>query len=66
MCSDLLGTTQRFNLPGSHGAGTWGERLELPFADYDRHPLYGPRLAAVRRLLTETGRQAHALILPTA
>src|SRR6185369_16292056 len=54
MSSDLLGTTQRFNLPGSYGAGTWSERLELPLPDYDRHPIYGPRLATVRQLIAET------------
>lgn len=62
MSSDLLGTTQRFNLPGSYGAGTWSERLELPLADYDRHPIYGPRLATVRQLIAETGRELHALV----
>jgi 4-alpha-glucanotransferase len=61
LSSDLLGTTQRFNLPGSYGGGTWSERLELPLGDYDRHPVYGPRLAAVRRLIAETGREAQLL-----
>ncbi len=57
MSSDLLGTTQRFNLPGSYGAGTWSERLELPMGEYERHPVYGPRIAAVRHLIAETGRE---------
>lgn len=56
MSSDLLGTTQRFNLPGSYGADTWNERLEFPVGDYATHPVYGKRIAAVVRLIAETGR----------
>jgi 4-alpha-glucanotransferase len=56
MSSDLLGTTQRFNLPGSYGAGTWSERLELPLAHYDDHPVYGPRVAKAKQLVAESGR----------
>jgi 4-alpha-glucanotransferase len=56
LSSDLFGTAQRFNLPGSYGAGTWCERLESPIGEYVRHPVYGPRLATVRRLIEETGR----------
>jgi 4-alpha-glucanotransferase len=56
MSSDLLGTPQRFNLPGSYGADTWCERLELPMRDYGTHPVYGQRIETVTRLIAETGR----------
>lgn len=56
MSSDLLGTPQRFNLPGSYGADTWNERLEFPLGDYPEHPVYGKRIDAVVRLIDETGR----------
>jgi 4-alpha-glucanotransferase len=56
MSSDLLGTSQRFNLPGSYGAETWSERLEFPLSECSAHPVYGPRIATVRRLILETQR----------
>jgi 4-alpha-glucanotransferase len=59
MSSDLLGTSQRFNLPGSYGADTWCERLEFPLADYRRHPAYAKRIATAARLIAECGRGAN-------
>ena len=56
MSSDLLGTPQRFNLPGSYGADTWAERLELPMGGYAAHAVYGKRIETVARLIAETGR----------
>lgn len=56
MCSDLFGIPLRFNLPGSYGRGTWSDRLEFPIQEYLAHPVYGPRIAAVTRLIRETGR----------
>lgn len=56
MCSDLLGIPLRFNLPGSYGKGTWSDRLEMPLADFKRHPVFGPRLAAVAAMIPETNR----------
>lgn len=56
MSSDLLGTAQRFNLPGSYGSETWCERLELPFAELERHPLYGARIAAAEKAILDSGR----------
>jgi 4-alpha-glucanotransferase len=56
LSSDMLGTAQRFNLPGSYGADTWCERLEMPLSDYVRHPVYGKRVQAVSRLIEESGR----------
>lgn len=56
MTSDLLGTALRFNLPGSYGAETWSERLEFSLADYERHPVYGKRIASATWLIAESGR----------
>jgi 4-alpha-glucanotransferase len=56
LSSDLLGTSQRFNLPGSYGADTWCERLEFPLAEYLKHPVYAKRIETVSRLITESGR----------
>lgn len=56
MCMDLLGTAQRFNLPGSYGSLTWCERLELPWPELERHPVYGPRLQEAERWVQESGR----------
>ncbi len=71
MSSDLLGIAQRFNLPGSYGADTWCERLELPLSECARHPVYGKRVRAVARLIGECGRatdvsepQQGAILLP--
>ena len=58
MCSDLLGVPLRFNLPGSYGRGTWSDRLEQPLEDLVRHPIYGPRIEAVRALVDKSGRKA--------
>lgn len=56
MCSDLLGIPLRFNLPGSYGRGTWSDRLDLPLSEYAAHPVFGPRIARVRDLISQTGR----------
>ncbi len=64
MSSDVLGTPQRFNLPGSYGADTWSERLEYPMNDYSRHPLYGLRLAAVRAAIEKAGRRPAVRAIP--
>lgn len=56
MCSDLLGIPLRFNLPGSYGKGTWSDRLEHSFSDYQRHPIYGPRIAKAAELIKASER----------
>lgn len=56
MCSDLFGIPLRFNLPGSYGADTWGDRLDLSLEAYENHPEYGPKIAVVEILIHETGR----------
>ncbi len=56
MCMDVIGTSQRFNLPGSYGSLTWCERLEMSWAELEKHPVYGPRIQEVERWIQETGR----------
>ncbi|MFT3830805.1 MAG: 4-alpha-glucanotransferase [Opitutaceae bacterium] len=56
LSSDLLGIPQRFNLPGTYGAGTWAERLEFPLPEFRAHGVYGRRLEHVSQLVDETGR----------
>lgn len=56
MCSDLLGVPLRFNLPGAYGIETWCDRLDFPFEDLAAHAVHGPRIAAVRSLILESGR----------
>jgi len=58
MCSDLLGIPLRFNLPGSHGAETWCERLDLPLDAYESHPHFGPVIERLRNRIMESGRGA--------
>ncbi|HEY8966495.1 MAG TPA: 4-alpha-glucanotransferase, partial [Candidatus Methylacidiphilales bacterium] len=56
LTSDMLGNRQRFNLPGTYGAGTWAERLEHPLDELLRHSSYGPRLKKLRDLIAKSGR----------
>ncbi len=56
LSSDLLGIPQRFNLPGTYGAGTWAERLEFPLPEFRTHGVFAKRIDRVRVLVTETGR----------
>jgi 4-alpha-glucanotransferase len=64
LCSDLLGIPLRFNLPGSHGAETWCERLDLPLEDYESHPDSGPLIRRVRTWIQESGRGGTATPAP--
>lgn len=58
MVTDLLGTVQRFNLPGSCNESNWSQRLDMTLAEYARDPFYSPRLVAMRELIQKTGRSA--------
>jgi 4-alpha-glucanotransferase len=60
LSSDLLGTAQRFNLPGSYGADTWCERLELPLNEYARHPDFAKHIQTASRLIVESGRAVNS------
>lgn len=56
MSSDLIGTPQRFNLPGTFGGDTWNERLECSMSELAHHAVYGPRIARVAALIEASGR----------
>lgn len=56
MVTDLLGTMQRFNLPGSSNNTNWSQRLDLSLADYTCDPVMGPRLAKWKELIAQSGR----------
>lgn len=56
MCVDLIGSAQRFNLPGSYGSMTWCERLEMPWPEMERHPVYGPRIQRAVEWVIKSGR----------
>lgn len=58
MCVDLLGTLQRFNLPGTYGDLTWCERLEHTLEEFERHSVYGPRISKATALVQEADRPA--------
>jgi 4-alpha-glucanotransferase len=58
LSSDLFGTAQRFNLPGSYGANTWNQRLELPLTECPRHSVFGPRIATAQHLIRASDRHA--------
>ncbi|SDU05367.1 4-alpha-glucanotransferase [Verrucomicrobium sp. GAS474] len=56
LTSDMLGIRQRYNLPGSYGAGTWAERLECSLEECLRHATYGPRLKKLKEVIAKSGR----------
>ena len=56
MITDLFGTRQRYNEPGSSGASNWSQRLDRSLASYRDDSEAGPRIAACTNLITVTGR----------
>jgi 4-alpha-glucanotransferase len=56
MITDLLGTTERFNQPGTSGESNWSRRLDNPLSDFENTPPYSERLTRFRQLVKETGR----------
>jgi 4-alpha-glucanotransferase len=56
MVTDLLGTSQRFNQPGSSSNSNWSERLPVSLAEYARHAGYQAKLEKLKQEIVETGR----------
>jgi 4-alpha-glucanotransferase len=56
MITDVLGTEDRFNVPGAIGEQNWSARLATTAAELDRD--YSPQLKSLRQILTQTGRFA--------
>ncbi len=53
MITDLLGTTQRFNVPGTVGAGNWSARLPAGW-----ETTHARQIASVAELVRSSGRSA--------
>jgi 4-alpha-glucanotransferase len=56
MITDIFGTTERFNVPGSIGDTNWTQRLPQPVASWD--DVWEKPLAALRLAVAETARSA--------
>lgn len=56
MITDLLGTTERFNQPGTSGESNWSRRLDMPLSGYETNAPFCERLQDFRKLVNETGR----------
>jgi 4-alpha-glucanotransferase len=54
MVTDLLGTDERFNVPGSSGDQNWTERLPIPISGWDS--AWKPVLEGVQQAMIDTGR----------
>ena len=56
MITDLLGTTERFNLPGAVADTNWTHRLAQPVDSWTNRLFSAKKAASIRRILKETGR----------
>jgi 4-alpha-glucanotransferase len=56
MITDLLGTKQRFNEPGSAGEANWSQRLEYPIDHYDYETKFADKIQTFSKLIKETCR----------
>jgi 4-alpha-glucanotransferase len=55
MITDILGTEDRFNVPGAIGDQNWTARLGMPVAEIDAN--FKPQLKVLHQILAETGRE---------
>jgi 4-alpha-glucanotransferase len=56
MVTDLLGTKQRFNQPGSVGSDNWSERLDKAIALYEEDRTYANKISCFRGYVEQSGR----------
>lgn len=56
MITDILGTDQRFNLPGSSGDENWSQRLEHDLVFYEQQLPYRERLACLSSAIVKNMR----------
>lgn len=56
MITDLFGTEERFNVPGSAGETNWTQRMPIPVARWNE--AYSAQLSAARQAMVQTGRIA--------
>jgi 4-alpha-glucanotransferase len=64
MITDILGTTQRFNQPGSSSESNWSQRLEMSLEKYAVDLTRGRNIRAVAAAIHDAGRDV--LRPPTA
>jgi 4-alpha-glucanotransferase len=57
MITDLLGTKQCFNRPGTSNSSNWSERLEKPLAEYILDKKYAKKIVCAREFIVQTNRQ---------
>lgn len=56
MITDLLGTKQCFNRPGTSNASNWSERLEKPLNEYTSDINYAKKISCAREAIVQTKR----------
>jgi 4-alpha-glucanotransferase len=61
MITDLIGTRQRFNLPGTSSASNWSQRLEKSLVEYAGDKQYAEKFNYLRQLVIQTKRQPGSL-----
>ena len=60
MITELFGTTERFNQPGTSGASNWSRRLDYPLAYYEKTKPYSQRISDFATLVKDTRRLPQA------
>lgn len=56
--SDLLGTRERFNVPGLSSDSNWSCRLPMSLAEYEADPVFGAKIKSLTAFLRESRRVA--------
>ncbi len=59
MITDILGTEDRFNVPGAIGDQNWTARLATPAGELNRD--FDPQLKILRQILAQTGRNVKSV-----
>ena len=58
MITDLIGTAQRFNVPGAVSDNNWSSRLDLPVAEWNDHAPLAAKMHAITALIDAANRAA--------
>ena len=61
MITDLIGSTQRFNVPGAISSSNWSERLSHTIAEMRQHPEVSAKMQRISEIIRASGR-----IIPSA
>jgi 4-alpha-glucanotransferase len=62
MITDVLGTRQRFNEPGSSMDSNWSQRLDRPILEYANDAEFADKIRMLSRLIKESGRAPVAVM----